>query len=348
MITPLISVVLPVYNGEKYITESVDSILRQSFRNFEFIIINDGSTDNTHQILSEYESKDSRIRLISRPNKGLEASINQGIELAHGEWIARMDADDISLPHRFERQLQRLEQTGADICGSWIQFFGLKNQDILKYCINDEAIKFQMLFAAPFAHPTVMMRASLLKQLGCYKAEGMNNCEDYDLWERAARAGWIMANVPEVLLMYRQHGSQISAVATKKQRELTIEVQKRYSKYTADILGLDESAVADVLSMNIPNAKRDMNQVDKVFSEILHRSTGEARQEILDYALRLYIKVAVDCPDIYFRWCKLNEQIGINVSFRLKMKFLLIQLFRIRYGTPAFDRLKKLYLSYKE
>src|SRR6185369_4386478 len=121
---PLISVVLPVYNGEKYLAEAIDSILGQTLTDFELIIIDDGSTDNSLAILKQYKQRDNRIRLIARENRNLATTLNDLIDLAQGEWVARMDQDDIALPHRFEKQLQWLEQTGADICGSSIRFFG--------------------------------------------------------------------------------------------------------------------------------------------------------------------------------------------------------------------------------
>ena len=128
--SPLISVILPVYNAEKYLAEAIDSILNQTFTDFEFIIINDGSTDNSLSILQSYQTQDSRIRLFSRENKGIVMTMNEGIDLARGEWLARMDADDIAMPSRFERQLQHLKETSADICGAWIEFFGNTRQRI--------------------------------------------------------------------------------------------------------------------------------------------------------------------------------------------------------------------------
>jgi glycosyltransferase involved in cell wall biosynthesis len=217
--SPSISVVLPVYNGEKYIAEALDSILSQTFTDFELIVINDGSRDDSLKILQEYQQKDSRIFVLSRENKGAVTSQNEGIALARGTWIARMDHDDIALPHRFERQLQQLEQTGADICGSWVQFFGTADKRILKHPETDEAIKVALLFGSAFAHPTVMMRTAFAKQLlynTCFE-----KCDDYDLWERAARAGWVMTNVPEVLLRYRLHESQISTKSAHEQQRLT-------------------------------------------------------------------------------------------------------------------------------
>ena len=162
---PLISVVLPVFNAQLYVGEAVRSILAQTFVDFELIIINDGSTDGTLPILQSFILRDARVRLISRENLGLVATLNEGIQIARGIWIARMDADDIAEPIRFERQLEWLKQTDADICGSWIKYFGTSDRRVLQHPESDEAIKAEMLFGSPFAHSTVMMKTALVSQL---------------------------------------------------------------------------------------------------------------------------------------------------------------------------------------
>lgn len=140
----VISVVMSVYNAEKYLDEALQSILNQ---NFEFIIINDGSTDKSLEIIEKYKYQDTRIVLISRENRGLIASLNEGIELAKGKYIARMDADDISLPNRFEEQLKIMENDKEIVvCGSWINVFGENRKDkVSKYFEHDKQIKANLI-----------------------------------------------------------------------------------------------------------------------------------------------------------------------------------------------------------
>ncbi len=223
---PIISVAMPVFNGEKYLEQAIDSILNQSFEEFEFIIINDGSTDNSLKILQEYQKSDSRIILVSRENRNLATTLNEIIDLASGKWIARMDQDDIAMPFRFERQLHWLDQTNADICGSWVQRFGTKDNRIVKFHENDELIKAEMLFASPFAHPSVMMKTEYLKKLR-YDSE-FEKAEDYDLWVRSVQAGCKMTNVPEVLIRYRVHSDQIT---TRTYSIVQLQAQKIRQKY---------------------------------------------------------------------------------------------------------------------
>lgn len=340
---PVISVALPVYNGGQYLAEAIDSILAQTFADFELIIVDDGSTDNSLQVLRNYQKRDARIRLIARENRNLATTLNDIIDLARGKWIARMDQDDIALPHRFERQLEWLKETGADISGSWVQRFGSSDKRLVRLRQTDEAIKMEMLFCSPFAHPTVMMRTVLVKQLRYDSA--WEKAEDYDLWQRAAEAGWKMTNVPEVLLLYRVHTAQISTATSVRQRQLTLQIQRRYWKHAFDAMGLDQRWIDEVLNIRgfaavIPN----MDAVDAALAGLLQHSHGEARDAILSHLTRLYFRVAADCPDIVSRWSKFFRNVGWKKTFSTKLKLWLLRRFRIRPDGGVFEMLKKLSL----
>lgn len=339
---PVISVAMPVYNGEKHLAEAVDSILSQTFTNFELIIIDDGSTDNSLQFLHGYQKRDARIRLITRENRNLATTLNDIIDLARGKWIARMDQDDIALPQRFERQLQWLEKTGADICGSWVNLFGAIDRRCIKHPQTDDAIKMELMFGTPFAHPSVMMRTAMVRQLRYDRA--WEKCEDYDLWERAARAGWKMANIQEVLLLYRQHGNQISTSTSNQQQALTQKIRRRYWEFVFDSMGLKRDWVDEVLNIREPSTQKyNMDHVDVVFTELLHGSHGEARETIFDHVTRLYFRVAGDCPDVVVRWGKLNKCFGTGFALGTKAKLWLLSVFHIRSDRKSFAHLKKLY-----
>lgn len=340
-ISPLISVAMPVYNGEKYLAEAIDSILSQTFSDFELIIIDDGSSDSSLVILKDYEQRDTRIRLISRKNRNLVSTLNEIIDLARGKWFARMDQDDIALPHRFERQLQWLEETGADICGSWVQFFGAGDRRIWKTYQTDEAIKMDMLFKCPLMHPTVIMKTELVKKLRYDKA--CEKAEDYDLWVRAAISGWKMSNVPEVLLLYRQHAAQISTKMSNRQQELTKDIQKKYWLFMSEVMELEQVEIGDVLCVGIMSSKNvNMDNVDSILGDLLRRSHGETRIALIENIPRIYFKAAADCSDIVSRLARLN-QLGANFSFVMKVKLSLIRLFRLRYGGSLFKRLVRAY-----
>ena len=205
-----ITVLMPVYNGEKYLHEAIDSILNQTFTDFEFLIIDDGSTDNSLKIIDSYQ--DFRIKTIkSDINKGLVYSLNKGLEIAKGEYIARMDCDDISLPIRLEKQIQFLNiNSNVGIVGTWVQIINsqTKTETMWQYPSQDFAIRWELLFRTPFAHPSVMFRKDLVLSINGYDGS-MTNVEDYDLWWRLSKIT-LLANLSEVLLLYRQHNNSVT------------------------------------------------------------------------------------------------------------------------------------------
>jgi glycosyltransferase involved in cell wall biosynthesis len=338
---PLISVAMPVYNGESYLAEAIDSILSQTFTDFELIIIDDGSTDNSLQVLQDCQKRDTRIKLVARENRNLATTLNDIIDIARGKWIARMDQDDIALPQRFEKQLQWLDQTGADICGSSVKFFGSADKRILKHPQTDQAIKMAMLFGSPFAHPSVMMRTEFVKELRYDKA--WEKAEDYDLWERAARAGWKMSNVPEVLLHYRQHDAQISTATKLKQQELGQKIRRRSWEFVFDSLKLKSEWIDQVLKLREPSAPQpNMDDVDSAFIELLKRNEGEARATIFDHATRLYFRAAADCPNIVARWGRLNREFGENFALGTKIKLWILNVLHVHTDSPVFEKMKQI------
>jgi len=336
---PLISVVLPVYNGEKYLIEAIDSILVQTFVDFELIMIDDGSTDGSYRILQEYENRDARLRVFTRKNQGLVATLNEGIELARGKWIARMDQDDIALPQRFEKQLSWLEKTGADICGSWVQRFGTYDKRVVRLHQKDEVIKTEILFSSPFVHPSVMMRTVLAKKLhydaSCEKAE------DYDLWVRAAVEGWKMTNVPEVLLWYRVHSAQISTKTKVLQHQVGQEIRHRYWIFVFRSLQLNQKLVHEIIKVFEPSStKIDMDIIDSSLRGLLQHYQGESRDVILDNVIRIYYRAAANCPDIVSRWLKFNRSFGVDCGINIKLNLWLFQLFRIQVDGALIRQIK--------
>ncbi|QQS26905.1 glycosyltransferase [bacterium] len=231
---PLVSVVMSVYNGEKYLREAIDSILNQIFTDFEFIIINDGSTDDTLKIIKDY--KDPRIVLISRKNKGLVASLNEGIKKARGKYIARMDADDISLPERFEKQVEYLEgHPEIDLVASQIQTFYNNRDELIVYKpITSYEIYYLLGAGSIIAHPSVIMRKNAVKKTGLYK-QAMWPAEDYDLWSRIVNKS-NAHNLPEVLLRYRINSQGISDTNKELQNQQTVIISGKIRK---DIIGLN-------------------------------------------------------------------------------------------------------------
>jgi glycosyltransferase involved in cell wall biosynthesis len=206
---PKISVVLSAYNAEKYIQEAVQSILEQSFRDFELIVINDGSTDKTSEILHSFCSKDSRIRLYERENRGLVYSLNEAITVAKAPVIARMDADDVALVDRLERQYAFYSDRNLILCGTHayvVDELG-KKVGVLDYPPSKNIAR-HTFFHNPFIHPSVMFSKSVFNKVGGYSSS-FKDCEDYELWTRFLFEGKC-SNLEEKLLLYRVHSGQIT------------------------------------------------------------------------------------------------------------------------------------------
>jgi glycosyltransferase involved in cell wall biosynthesis len=214
---PCISVVMPVYNGEKYIDEAMNSILAQSIPDFELLVVNDGSSDGTRKIVDAHVQRDSRIVLYSTPNRGIVSALNFGLEKARGEFIARMDADDIAVPDRFQIQLAELTRDATLVaCGGDSIKFGEVSGRV-RFPRGDLMCKACLLFGPCFGHPTVMMRGHALRQLGLRYELTYEYAEDYRLWSLLARHGKF-SNVGTPLIQHRIHASQIGAARRDEQR----------------------------------------------------------------------------------------------------------------------------------
>jgi glycosyltransferase involved in cell wall biosynthesis len=219
-----VSVVMTVFNTERYVGEAVQSVLGQTFRGFEFIIIDDGSTDRSPAILREFASRDPRVRLVSRPNTGIVAAANEGIGMARGRYLARMDSDDVCLPNRFEAQVRYLDEhpecvlvasrvTVVDPYGSPVLESGQK--------LTHEEIDAELLGSGggwAIVQPSAMMRADAVRKVGAYRGRH-NVSEDQDLFLRLAEVGRV-ANLPEPLLLYRRHYQSVMHTQWRQRQEV--------------------------------------------------------------------------------------------------------------------------------
>ena len=222
---PKVTVLMPVFNGERYLHGAIESILNQTFRDFEFLIINDGSTDSSEYIITS--CSDPRIRLVrNEKNLGLIATLKKGFNLALGEYIVRMDCDDISLPSRLAVQVRAMDRNQEwGLCGSWIKI--LKNSDavwVQTYPSDHDTIKCELLFDTPMAHPSVIFRRSLLEKHSIYYDDRYKHAEDYELWCRLIQIT-LLANIPQILLLYRMHGSQVGTRYFHDQRDMANQIR---------------------------------------------------------------------------------------------------------------------------
>jgi glycosyltransferase involved in cell wall biosynthesis len=219
---PIVSVILPVFNGARYIRIAIESVLKQTFGNFELLVLDDGSTDGSLAIARSFVAKDRRIHVITRENRGLVSTLNELIVLARGEFVARLDADDVCLPDRLQRQTEfmlthpEVVCLGGDVeliddCGRFlaVQRMFEANEDIQREALRGNT---------PICHPSVLIRTSVLRQLGGYRQE-YYLAEDLDLWLRMGELG-ILANLSGPVLRYRLHDASVSSMHPKQQQEV--------------------------------------------------------------------------------------------------------------------------------
>lgn len=238
---PKVSVLMPVYNGEKYLREAIDSILSQIFTDFEFVIVDDASTDRSVEIIKSY--RDPRI-LFTRndSNLGLIATLNRGLERASGEYVARMDQDDVSLPERLARQVAFMD-SNPDIAasGTFAQDIDASgNSTSLRRVPFGDRLKYDFWRPSPLIHPSAIIRVAHLGNLR-YDSNAIH-AEDYDLWLRL-RKNYKLENLPEYLLRYRVHGESISTMNSQSQCRSVYEILCRRSR-----LGISYDAFLILLS----------------------------------------------------------------------------------------------------
>jgi len=223
---PRVSVLLPVWNGEAFLEQAMESILRQTLSSFELIVIDDGSTDRTAAIAEEFASRDTRVRVLRRLHEGFSATLNAGIEAARGEYVARMDADDISLPDRLRKQVAYLDIHPACVAvGAWIEVVDEAGRHIgLKtFAKTHNEISAALLCgSSPMAHPTVVFRRDVVRAAGGYDARRYPS-EDLDLWFRLGERGEL-ANLGEALLQHRRHKAAMGVREYEKMKAMTLTI----------------------------------------------------------------------------------------------------------------------------
>ena len=264
---PLVSVLMPVYNSELFLNESIESILNQTYNYFEFIIMNDGSTDNSENIIKSYN--DERIIYFkSEKNLGIIETLNNGIELAKGKYIIRMDSDDFSYPQRFEKQIEFMElQNEVDISGTWF----LKT-DRLKpntYPISFEECEINLLYNTVLCHPSIILRKeSIVKSNLKFKSSALH-AEDYKFWIDAVIAGLKISNLPIVLLKYRMHPMQISTLKNKIQNQTVTNIQIEYAEYLfGQFITNNKDVYVKILEKNIIEYK-SYKKAKKLITELI-------------------------------------------------------------------------------
>lgn len=334
---PEVTVAMAVFNGERYLSQSINSILDQTYKNFEFIILDDGSKDDSLNVIKHFAKLDKRIKILSTFNRGLSQSLNEIIRIANGKWIVRMDQDDISLPNRIENQISWLEKTSSDISGCYITKVRRFKKTFIKFNIDDESIKADILFGCPFAHPSVIYKASVIKKLKYDKK--FEGAEDYDLWVRAAMAGYKMTNIPENLFIYRIHSNQSSIKNYTKQQELGNIIRLKYLKFYFKKNKLDIKKIKELsIIFNNQDGPVDLDLIDKQIFSFFIKLKQTIRKKIFANLAINYLFAGRKQSDVVFRLKFLQKKFSIyhpwiylflitlNIFPKFLVKFIVVNL----------------------
>jgi glycosyltransferase involved in cell wall biosynthesis len=280
---PQVSVIMSVFNGERFLAEAIDSVLSQSFSGFEFVIVNDGSTDRTSSILAGYA--DGRIRLVEREKRGFAPSLNDAIQLSKGRYIARMDADDISLERRLHLQYAYMEShPDTDIVGGQaytIDGDGRITGEMRKP-VSWANIARYINYATPLCHPTFFVRRAVYEVTGGYRT--MPPVEDYDFLLRAVEQGFVLANLPDRILKYRLLPSGMSSSNPRRTMTFKAQARRMHRLRTRGARGEDR-----ILSL-----LRDYNRQTGFWFMLIYRCRNNLLQRRKDRrGLRRYLLLAL-------------------------------------------------------
>jgi glycosyltransferase involved in cell wall biosynthesis len=324
--TPRISVVMPAHNAAAYLDEAVGSILGQTFRDFEFIIIDDGSTDATFSILKRYVALDSRIQVHHQENQGMISALNRGCRLARGQYIARMDADDISFPRRLEKQLAYIEEhPQIGIVGTWIYNIDKNGSVRGTWCppTSPKMLKWTLFFGVCVAHPSVLMRRDVMTRLNFYRPDAVHT-EDVDLWFRASSVTEF-GNVPEVLLKYRAWTGSTHQRGLQVRNDRHVQLLASYIK---EVLTIDSpiEAVAGLRQMRVGPRIEDPQQIRLTAALIqrLHKNfveenniNSQVRREISWDAAKKLASLALQASRFHTADSMLLFMRALKVDYRL-------------------------------
>lgn len=289
--SPSVSVVLPVFNCVAYVGEAVESILKQEFRDLELIVIDDGSTDETPRIVQTYG--DPRIRFFAQTNRGLAATLNRGIELARGKYIARQDQDDVSKPERLGRQAAFLDaHSQCGLVGAWADVWvdrapsGRTHQ----HPSDNDALQYFLLLNNPFVHSSVMLRKEAVEKAGGYSTNrDRQPPEDYELWSRIAR-DYELANIPEILQVYREVPGSMSRVGKSPFLNHLVTISAENIAWAAGIGATNPQATnIAAIAHSAPDrivGRPDFGEMQAIFVRAAERVTGERREHFAGEAAK--------------------------------------------------------------
>lgn len=331
-----ITVLMPAYNVEKYIRASIDSVLNQTFQDFELLIIDDGSSDNTLAIIKSYTDK--RIKVLENTiNKGLIYTLNRGLQHINTPYISRTDADDISTPDRLQKQIELMERNpNIGFCGTWLNSFKLSiNEQNISYYTptKHEEISIHLFFCRSWGGPPLIRKSILNKYNIQYDAREVTS-EDYDLYLKISKVSQ-MVNIPEVLYHYRKHNDSICAKNKNIQKQAYKRIVKRevslfYPNISQNEIGLHTKIVFEEDILGVEEVKKAISHLEKLY-EINQKNNIFGQSYFKQFLEKWVLKICMKNTNqglrifVLYQKSKLKLKIGLHNTFRFFLDCLLKQ-----------------------
>lgn len=340
---PLISVLIPCHNAAPWLKRAVDSVRAQSIQHLEILIYDDGSTDGSGRAIDQLASADPRIVVMGEAtNRGIVHALNTMLQKARGAYIARMDGDDISLPQRFEQQVNFIEAGNADLCGTWFQEFGGGIPRVVRWPHKPDELRAAMLFQNTICHPTVMAKREVFESFD-YR-EGYNLAEDYDLYIRAL-ARFRVANVPAILLRYRRHKEQATCARRTKMEEVTCRIRLQALAAQGIEASPEEQRIHNLI--RAPQSICSMEDFERIEAWLLkligRLDQAEARRTIASQWTRAAVRAA---PLGWAMWQKYRasplRKLLTNRPMAASLDLAVLATLRLDYRSRAFELLRRL------
>jgi len=302
--SPLVSVIMPVFNRERFVGEAVQSILNQRYSNFELIIVDGGSKDKSIEIIKNFNARDNRIKIFNQMTHGIPSARNEGIRYAQGKYIAIMDSDDISLPERLTIQVEYMEKhPDIGVCGSSTRTFG-EFVITRKFPTSDLFIKASLLFKCPLAHPTVILRKEIIDLYNIHYNQEFAFAEDYELWVKLSRITKF-SNIDKILLRYRIHPNSVSTLFTQQQQKFSDAIYRL--QLDALKIPLDEKKIALHQSLTAPGFEYNDDYLISINQWLIELIEANKKERIYDDGA--LVKVI---SDIWFDCCIKAKKSGVR------------------------------------
>ncbi len=325
------TVLMPVYNSEPYLVEAIQSILTQTFQDFHLLIIDDGSTDGSLEIARSFT--DERITVLSNEtNQGLVATLNQGLASIQTEYIARMDADDIAVPDRLERQITMMDaHPEIGLCGGYFEKFfpdsiPIKRQ-VVRPALTRDGIRFQLLLSNAFGHFTVMIRRAVLLQHRLIYSAAYPYAEDYELWTRFGQCTGI-ANIPHILAYYRVHGTASSVRFQEQQEHSAQRVRIQQAMHLGLEIRTEDRAIYDqLLALSFTGGVSELHVASRLLDELYRFGVEQLHQPrllVLQWLNRYWYSACSRSAHhgLTIFWIYCSQPYGLKVRTRRTVKLL--------------------------